>query len=164
MTHTSPLQHYDSSSVSADLTICPYAQSQITNIEAYHNNASYLPSGAPIVMFINIRPSSYRYCSYNTNIVGIQLVGFTVIESAFIHIYAVVANLCFYFHLQAQWFIFDKVKAEGFTGNEYAKLRCDVIVPKKMVGRIIGESLRHTGQNVITVMTVLLLGISSHSI
>ena len=41
--------------------------------------------------------------------------------------------------LQAQWYIFEKVKAEGFTGNEYARLRCDVMVPKKMVGRIIGE-------------------------
>lgn len=45
------------------------------------------------------------------------------------------------YDLQAQWYIFDKVKAEGFTGNEYARLRCDVLVPKKMIGRIIGKIL-----------------------
>ena len=41
--------------------------------------------------------------------------------------------------LQAQWYIFDKVKTEGFTGNEYARLRCDILVPKTMIGRIIGS-------------------------
>ena len=33
------------------------------------------------------------------------------------------------------------MRIEGFAGNEYTRLRCDVLVPKKMVGRIIGETI-----------------------
>ncbi|XP_067929176.1 insulin-like growth factor 2 mRNA-binding protein 1 [Watersipora subatra] len=44
---------------------------------------------------------------------------------------------------KAQWFIFEKVKVEGFAGYDYARLRCDILVPRKMVGRIIGKGGRN---------------------
>lgn len=51
---------------------------------------------------------------------------------------------------RAQTYIFEKIKTEGFSGNEPAKLRCDIFVPKVRVGRLIGKG----GQNVRHIQAV----------
>ena len=45
---------------------------------------------------------------------------------------------------QAQWFLFDKIRSEAFFGTDHPRLRVEIMVPKEMVGRIIGKG----GKNV----------------
>ncbi len=45
---------------------------------------------------------------------------------------------------QASYFIFEKMKQEGYAGNEDVRLRTAIHVPKAMVGRVIGKG----GKNV----------------
>lgn len=45
---------------------------------------------------------------------------------------------------KSQFYIYDKIRTEGFVGNEEVRLRVEIFVPSAMVGRIIGKG----GQNV----------------
>ena len=49
-----------------------------------------------------------------------------------------------FFAFQANYFIFEKLKQEGFSGNDDVRLRTAITVPRNMVGRVIGKA----GKNV----------------
>jgi len=51
---------------------------------------------------------------------------------------------------QANYFIFEKLKQEGFSGNDDVRLRTAITVPRNMVGRVIGKA----GKNVSVVAHV----------
>ncbi|XP_014668900.1 PREDICTED: insulin-like growth factor 2 mRNA-binding protein 2 isoform X2 [Priapulus caudatus] len=51
---------------------------------------------------------------------------------------------------KAQYYIFDKVRTEGYFGTEDVRLRVEIMVPTLMVGRIIGKG----GQNVREIQRV----------
>ena len=40
---------------------------------------------------------------------------------------------------RASYFIFEKLKQEGFAGNDDVRLRTTILVPRSMVGRVIGK-------------------------
>lgn len=62
----------------------------------------------------------------------------------------------FHFPLQASYYVFEKLKQEGFAGNDDVRLRTAMKVPRSMVGRVIGRG----GKNVSVSTAILwMLGI-----
>ncbi|CAF0820324.1 unnamed protein product [Didymodactylos carnosus] len=45
---------------------------------------------------------------------------------------------------KAQYYIYDKIRQEGYAGNDDVKLRAEVFIPSSVIGRLIGKG----GQNV----------------
>ena len=62
-----------------------------------------------------------------------------------VHVGAIFSHceICFVFLFQAQFYIFERVRAESMI-NEEIHLRAEILVPKSSIGRIIGKG----GQNV----------------
>ena len=51
---------------------------------------------------------------------------------------------------QAAYFIFEKLKQEGFAGNDDVRLRTTILVPRSMVGRVIGKGGKNVSMPVLT--------------
>lgn len=58
--------------------------------------------------------------------------------------------IIFLFFLQAQFYIYDKIKSDGYLASDDHCIKLEIKVPQKVIGRIIGKG----GQNVSTCIVV----------